>query len=52
MVDIVLLNSFVLVKVFLLELLKNYLESLEEMGRDVSVNWSRPKVLEDIGHSL
>ena len=50
MVEVVLLNYFVVVKVFLLELLKNYLESLEEMGRDVSLSLSMPKVLECIWH--
>ena len=48
MLDIV----FVEVKDFLLELQKNYLGSLEEKGRDVSVGLSGPKVLEDIWHFL
>ena len=50
MVEIVLLKSFIVVKVFLLELLKNYLVSLKEMRRDVSLSWSTPKLLEGIWH--
>ena len=52
MVDIVLLHSFVLVEDSLLELLKNYQGSLEEIRWGVSVSWSWPKVFEDIGHCL